>query len=102
MSDRLPALRRRVGDEPTDELLNDLLLDAETFAKCYTGLEELPAQLEPLIVSYAAATYRRMGAEGETAHREGDIELRFDTDRNEALCQLRRYRVARAGLAREG
>ena len=101
MNDLKPALRRRVGDAPSDALLDDLIMDARSFAMGYTGLDELPDAIDPLLVGYAAATYRRIGAEGESAHQEGDVSMTFDMERRDMLQRLGRYRVARAGLKRE-
>ena len=103
MQERLAALRRRLNVSPeaaSDDLLLDLLRDAEIFILCYTGLLLLPDALQSAQVQYAAITYRRLGAEGETAHQEGDVRMAFDTARAEIMAQLRGYRLAYAGLSR--
>ena len=103
MEERLAALRRRLNvpaEVAGDDLLLDLLRDAEIFILCYTGLLLLPESLQPAQVQYAAITYRRLGAEGQTAHQEGDVRLDFDTQRAEVMAQLRTYRRAYAGLSR--
>lgn len=101
MADLIAALQRRVGGGADSALLGDLIADATAFAKGYTGLDELPEAVGPLLVGYAAAMYQRLGCEGETAHREGDVDAAFDTENASLLRALRRYRVARAGLTRE-
>lgn len=103
MQERLAALRRRLNasqDEVSDALLLDLLRDAEIFMLCYTGLILLPESLHPAQVQYAAITYRRLGAEGQRAHQEGDVRMDFDVQRAEVMAQLRTYRRAYAGLSR--
>lgn len=94
----LESLRLRLGDGPDDALLTDLLTDAEMFILGYTGRGELPAALGGAQVDYAAATYRRMGAEGQSEHREGEVLLRFDTERAALLKRLAPYRLGRVGL----
>ncbi len=103
MQERIAALRRRLNvsaEVADDSLLLDLLRDAEIFILCYTGLIALPEALEPLQVQHAAMTYRRLGAEGQTAHQEGDVRMDFDVQRAEILTQLRSWRRAYTGLSR--
>ncbi len=94
----LESLRLRLGADPSDALLCDLLRDAELFILGYTGRSELPPALVGLQTEYAAATYRRMGAEGQSEHREGEVLLRFDTEKAALMKRLAPYRLGRVGL----
>ncbi len=101
MTERLAALRRRLGDEPSDQLLNDLLLDAQTYILCFTAREDVPEALWPVQVQLAAITYRRLGAEGEQSHEEGGVRMQFDTDMRAVKEQLKRYRLGFVGMKEE-
>ena len=101
MTDRMTALRRRVGDEPDEALLDDLLEDASVYILNFTLLEELPQALWPVQVQLAVMSYRRMGAEGQTSHEEGGVRMSFDAELNSIKEQLKRWRVGYVGMQRK-
>lgn len=95
--DMLDKLRRRLPDAPetADNLLRDLLEDAEAFALSYTGRAELPKQLESVCVKLAAIEYNRMGMEGETSHSEGSVSRTVESVPTDIRAMLSPWTLAR-------
>jgi hypothetical protein len=95
--DRLAVLKRRLGltDGQKDELLCDLLTDAELYVIAYTGRAEIPAPLEGTLVELAAIQYNRLGLEGESGHTEGGLTLSIDSLPESIRQVLNRHRLAR-------
>lgn len=69
----LSRLKRRLPDAEDEALLNDLLLQAESFILAYTHRDEMPDGLEDAQVELAAVLFNRMGMEGESSHSEGSV-----------------------------
>lgn len=69
----LAKLMRRIPDAKDEALLGDLLGEAGSFLRAYTGRSVLPEALEDAQVRVAAILYNRMGMEGEASHGEGGI-----------------------------
>ncbi len=95
--DRLAVLKRRLGltDGQKDELLGDLLTDAELYVIAYTGRGQVPAQLDGTLVELAAIQYNRLGMQGESGHAEGSLTLSIDSLPESIRQVLNRHRVAR-------
>ena len=93
---RLEKLRRRL-DRPAEEeeLLSELLEDAESYVLAYTGREELPARLEGIVLELACVVYNRRGMQGETGHAEGGISITAEGLPEEVRLALNRFRVAK-------
>ncbi len=75
----LERLKRRIPDAQDDDLLSDLLDQAEDFILNYTHRGTLPESLENAKIELAAIYFNRMGMEGETAHDEGGVSRTAQT-----------------------
>ena len=63
MLERLKRRLELVGND-RDELLGDLLEEAEQYILGYTGRRVLPMALEGAVIETAAASFRLLGLEG--------------------------------------
>lgn len=63
--------------DASDELLESLLIRAENTILDYIGRKVLPERLQELKASLALIYFNRLGTEGETKRREGDIDMSF-------------------------
>ena len=99
MAEYLDKLKRRlrIGDTEQDELLEDLITDAQAFAAGYTGRDPLPDSAGGVIIELAAISFGRLGIEGQTAHTEGRISLRIGGLPEMLKAQLDSYRIAKVG-----
>lgn len=98
LNEMLLRLHRRLGISTgaQDELLTDLLADANALMLAYLNRAELPAALENAQCQLAVLLYNRLGMEGERARSEGGVTLTVDTLPEDVLFQLRPYRLCRA------
>jgi len=71
----LSRLRRRLGiaDDSQDDLLMDLLADANAMILTYIRRDLLPAALYPAQCQLAVILYNRIGTEGESSRTEGGV-----------------------------
>ena len=85
LNEMLLRLHRRLGISTgaQDELLTDLLADANALMLAYLNRAEL-------------LLYNRLGMEGERARSEGGVTLTVDTLPEDVLSQLRPYRLCKA------
>jgi hypothetical protein len=97
----LDTLKRRLGITGTekDDLLEDLLNEAQAYVKGYTNRAEIPALLEPALVWFAAAAYNQLGLEGEKSHSEGGVSHSVDLLPQHLKDLLNQYRLAKVGNA---
>ena len=81
LNEMLLRLHRRLGISTgaQDELLTDLLADANALMLAYLNRAELPAALENAQCQLAVLLYNRLGMEGERARSEGGVTLTVDT-----------------------
>lgn len=95
----LERLKRRLGvtDENKDDLLGDLLLEAEGYALAYTGRDFLPRMLDGPLVELAATRYNLLGLEGSSSHSEGGISGAFEGLPKHLKLLLDMYRLAKVG-----
>lgn len=63
----------------SDELLGSLLLKAENAILDRIGKDILPERLWELKASLALIYYNRLGTEGETKRKTGDVDISFDS-----------------------
>ena len=98
LNEMLLRLHRRLGISTgaQDELLIDLLADANALMLAYLTRAELPAALENAQCQLAVLLYNRLGMEGERARSEGGVTLTVDTLPEDVLSQLRPYRLCKA------
>lgn len=94
--DKLTVLKRRLSPaEGTDELLSDLLSDAELYVMAYTGRGTVPPELEGTVVELAAIQYNRLGMQGEGSHQEGSVSITMENLPQSIRLLLNRFRLAR-------
>ena len=98
----LQRLKARLGLEggDRDDLLQDLLLQAVSYAEAYTGRDFLPkGLLDGAVLELAAGAYHRLGIEGEASHTEGGVSMVIDGLPEHLRKILDLYRVAKVGRA---
>ncbi len=83
------------GQQPGDDLLEELLGAAGALIVAYTGRKAVPEQLVPAQLQLAVIQYNRLGTEGERSRREGGMTLQFLDLPDRITQQLRAYRVGR-------
>ena len=99
MAEYLDKLKRRlrISDTEQDALLEDLIADAAAFVMGYTGRDPLPDAAGAAIVELTAASYNRLGLEGQSAHSEGSVSIRVDALPLTLKLQLDALRMAKVG-----
>jgi hypothetical protein len=80
---------------PSDGVLAELLQQAEELITGYTNRSVMPAELVGLQVVLALQAVNRMGAEGQTERKEGDLSIMFMDIAPSAILQMNRFRIAR-------
>ncbi|WP_369933695.1 MULTISPECIES: phage head-tail connector protein [Limosilactobacillus] len=79
-----------------DELLTDLLKEAETQVLDYTGQKKLVGSMSVYVKKLAVINYNRLGLEGETQRSEGGVTNYLETGIPKDIRQgLNRYRIAK-------
>jgi hypothetical protein len=84
---------------PAAGLIDALLAQADGLIRGYLCREALPAGLDATRAMLALTLFNRMGAEGESSRREGDINSTFETLPEAIRLTLRPYRLARAAFS---
>ena len=96
----LVRLKRRLylTETKQDELLCDLLEDAESLVKGYTGQgKELPRALQSVVVELAAGAYNYLGMEGAVSASEGGMSRSVSGLPEHLKSVLDRYRTGKVG-----
>lgn len=95
----LEKLKRRLSltGNNKDELLQDLLDDAEQFVLGYTGRTALPAALQGVVRELAAGSYNLLGLEGLSGQSQGGVSSTIDLLPARMRDQLDMWRVGRVG-----
>lgn len=97
----LEKLKRRLAipndHTERDDLLSDLLEDAQQQILSYTGRAALPASLASAQVELAAGAYYRLGVEGQSSHGEGGVSASYEGLPDHIRRQLDRLRVGKVG-----
>ncbi len=92
----LTRLRRLLpGTEAADDLLLELLTQAQALILGYTGRHAMPQALTDAWLRLAMVLYNRLGTEGESWRHEGGLMIRFSEFPPMLLHQLRAWRVGR-------
>ena len=81
---------------PETALILELLRQGEALALSFTGRASLPPGTEHCLVRLAAALYNRLGQEGETNRKEGEITVRMEMMPEDIKVMLRPWRLAKA------
>lgn len=99
MKAKICKLKRRLnlatGDR--DDLLLDLLEDAEMAILSYTGRDFLPAALGGVQVEMAMTSFNLLGLEGMSAYSEGAVSSSVDRLPASMRARLEMHRIARVG-----
>ena len=93
----LARVKILIPDESSDELLTQLIEDAEAEILAYTGRTVLPDGLLRTVGDLAVINYNRLGTQGESARSEGGESYTFETVPARIVSVLNRYRLARTG-----
>ena len=97
----LEKLKRRLAipsvNTERDDLLSDLLEDAQQQILTYTGRATLPASLASVQVELAAGAYYRLGVEGQSSHGEGGVSANYEGLPAHIRKQLDMLRVGKVG-----
>lgn len=96
----MDALRTRLrallpGEQPGDELLDEMLMHAADTVRALTGRTDIPEGLQGTQLRLAVICYNRLGTEGEHTRREGSLTLTFDSLPQDVRQVLKAWRVAR-------
>lgn len=83
--------------EKDEDLVTQLLEDAESWVLAYTNRKALPVSLEKVVRDLAVIYLNRMGTEGESARSEGGESYTFDNAPPQVYDILNRFRLARIG-----
>lgn len=97
ISDLLTRFKRRLPPDarPQDELLCELLADANALMLAYLNRTELPEALTPALLRLSCILYNRQGMEGESRRSEGDVSMTVDSLPPEITVQLMPWRLGR-------
>lgn len=100
ISDLLSRLKRRLppAANQQDELLCELLADANALMLSYMNRTELPEALTPTLLRLTCTLYNRSGMEGESRRSEGSVSMTVDSLPKEITAQLMPYRLGRTVL----
>ncbi|MDD4080954.1 MAG: phage head-tail connector protein [Eubacteriales bacterium] len=90
------ALMLSLDEPPEEALILELLRQGEALALSYMGRASLPPGLESCLARLAVALYNRLGQEGETSRKEGEITVRMELMPEDIKVMLRPHRVAKA------
>ena len=90
--DRLKAVTG-IRDDSQDELLTELLAQAEDYILAYTNRDELPESMSAGQVRLALLYFNRLGIEGESAHGEGGVSRSIDDLPASLVAWLNKYRL---------
>lgn len=97
ISHLLTRLKRRLPAQAQsqDELLCELLADANALILSYLDRTELPEALTPALLRLSCILYNRQGMEGESCRSEGSVSMTVDSLPREITAQLAPYRLGR-------
>ena len=97
ISTLLTRLKRRLPSAAgqQDELLCELLADANALMLAYMNRTELPEALIPALLRLTCILYNRQGMEGENRRSEGSVAMTVDSLPKEITAQLTPFRLGR-------
>ena len=91
----LERVEKLIPEETDEELLKQLIDDAESFALAYTGRTTIPSQLLTCVGDLAVVAYNRLGTEGDAGRSEGGESYTFESAPPRIFTILNMYRLAR-------
>ena len=91
----LARVKKLIPEESDDNLLTQIIEDAESYILAYTGRTNLPSQLINCVGDLAVVAYNRLGTEGDTARSEGGESYTFDSAPHRIFSILNLYRLVR-------
>ena len=94
---QLDRIRKLIARDDADNLILQLLDDAEATALAYMHRAVLPPQLETSIGDAAVVAYNRLGTEGESGRSEGGESYSFIELPAKFYNLWKTYRLARVG-----
>lgn len=77
MTDTLGTVKALVGDNPVLETIVSLTQER---LKNLLGVDEVPNELDFIVVEVSIARFNRIGSEGTTAHSVGGESMTFSND----------------------
>ena len=94
----LPRLRVSLPGEPQaqEALLCEMLTQAGEMIMAYTRRDRMPQGLLGAQVRLAVVLYNRLGAEGETSRREGEVDITLEALPEDIKAMLRPHRLGKA------
>lgn len=92
----LEKIKKMTG-ESDEELLSLLLADATEEVLLYTRRKHVIPEFQKVIRELTIIAYNRLGAEGETARRQGEVSSSFDVEQQKIYNQLKPYRLCKCG-----
>lgn len=100
--EQIVKLKQRTNEQ-SEELLQQLLEDAECAIKDYCNRDTIPERAAGLCRDLAVVYYGRLGHEGESSRSEGAISVSYDTDIPDGIrARLNAYRQLKlVGIANE-
>ena len=84
------------GTPPDAGLIDALLAQADGLIRGYLFRDAVPEGLDAARAMLALILYNRMGVEGESSRKEGDVNSIFETMPEAVRLTLRPWRMARA------
>ncbi len=95
MTSRVKTLLRL--DEPPEEtLIQELIRQGEALILSFTGRASLPPGADCALLRLAVVLYNRLGTEGETSRREGEVTVTMETMPEDIRAMLRPFRLGKA------
>lgn len=98
MADTVAIVKvKRMTEVTDDELIGQVLDDAEDFVLGYTGRSFVPCGLERTVRDLAVIALNRMGTEGESGRSEAGESYSFEEAPRHIYDMLDHFRLARVG-----
>nr|WP_323081633.1 phage head-tail connector protein [Limosilactobacillus reuteri] len=95
VAEMVPSVRARLK-VTDDELIKELVEEANAQVLDYTGQKELVGSMSVYVKKLAVINYNRLGLEGETQRSEGGVTNYLETGIPKDIRQgLNRYRIAK-------
>lgn len=84
---------------PNDHILNEYLKQTEDLILNYTNRKTMPDGLVSLQINLTMYAINKIGAEGESERKEGDVQITFLDVPPSAIAQMNNFRIGRVPRA---